>query len=134
MQEEELTEEVRKYPVVHDKSHKLPVKPNWKILYNCDKVSHILGLSIRICLPSIAPSTWVKFESSSNLEDIFSGALRLRSSRPEVFVREDVLKIYSRFTGEHPCRSAISILFYWNRISASVISCKFAVYFQKIFS
>lgn len=39
LQKEELTEEVRKNPLVHDKSHKLPVKPNWKILYNCDKES-----------------------------------------------------------------------------------------------
>lgn len=28
LQKEELTEEVRKNPLVHDKSHKLPVKPN----------------------------------------------------------------------------------------------------------
>ena len=32
-----------------------------------------------------------------------------RSSRPEVFLRNGVLKICSKFTGEHPCRSAISI-------------------------
>ena len=31
-----------------------------------------------------------------------------RSSRPEVFLRKGVLKIYSKFTGEHPCRSEIS--------------------------
>ena len=32
-----------------------------------------------------------------------------RSSHPEVFLRKDVLKICSKFTGEHPCRSVISI-------------------------
>ena len=32
-----------------------------------------------------------------------------RSSRPEVFLRKGVLKICSKFTGEHPCRSLISI-------------------------
>ena len=32
-----------------------------------------------------------------------------RSSRPEVFLRKDVLKISRKFTGEHPCQSAISI-------------------------
>ena len=32
-----------------------------------------------------------------------------RSSNPEVFSRKGVLKKCSRFTGEHPCRSAISI-------------------------
>ena len=32
-----------------------------------------------------------------------------RSSHPEVFLEKGVLKICSRFTGEHPCRSVISI-------------------------
>ena len=32
-----------------------------------------------------------------------------RSSPSKVFLREGVLKICSKFTGEHPCRSAISI-------------------------
>ena len=31
------------------------------------------------------------------------------SSYPEVFQRKDVLKICSKFLGEHPCRSVISI-------------------------
>ena len=31
-----------------------------------------------------------------------------RSSRPEVFLEKGVLKICSKFTGEHPCRSVIS--------------------------
>ena len=33
----------------------------------------------------------------------------LRSSRPEVFFRKGVLKICSKFTGEHSCRSVNSI-------------------------
>ena len=33
----------------------------------------------------------------------------LLSSRPEVFLRKGVLKICNKFTGEHPCRSVISI-------------------------
>ena len=32
-----------------------------------------------------------------------------RSSRPNVFLRKRVLNICRKFTGEHPCRSAISI-------------------------
>ena len=32
-----------------------------------------------------------------------------RSIRPEVFLGKSVLKICSKFTGEHPCRSVISI-------------------------
>ena len=33
----------------------------------------------------------------------------VRSSHPEVFLEKGVLKICSKFTGEHPCRSAISM-------------------------
>ena len=33
----------------------------------------------------------------------------LRSSHPKVFLRKGVPKICSKFTGEHPCRSVISI-------------------------
>ena len=32
-----------------------------------------------------------------------------KSSHPEVLLRKDVLKICSKFTGEDPCRSVISI-------------------------
>ena len=35
-----------------------------------------------------------------------------RSSHPEVFLGKSALKICSHFTGEHPCRSAISIKLY----------------------
>ena len=45
-----------------------------------------------------------------------------RSSRPEVFLRRRVLKICSKFTGEHPCRS-------WNRTSAWVFPCIFSEHF-----
>ena len=40
-----------------------------------------------------------------------------RSSHPEVFSSVGVVEICSKFTGEHPCRSVISIKwFYWNFI------------------
>ena len=35
----------------------------------------------------------------------------IRSSHPEVFLGKGVLKICSKFTGEYPCRSVISINF-----------------------
>ena len=34
---------------------------------------------------------------------------RFRSSHPEVFLGNGIPKICSNFTGEHPCRSAISV-------------------------
>ena len=58
-----------------------------------------------------------------------------RSSRPEVFLRKGVLKICSKFTGEHACRSVISIkLLITLQHRASVFSCKFPAYFQNTFS
>ena len=32
-----------------------------------------------------------------------------RNIHPEVFLGQNILKICSKFTGEHPCRSVISI-------------------------
>ena len=66
----------------------------------------------------------------------------IRSSRPEVFLGKGVLKICRKFTGEHPCRSVISIKLlysfialqlYWNHSLAWVFSCKYATYFQNTF-
>ena len=49
-----------------------------------------------------------------------------KSSHSQVFLEKSVLKICTKFTGEHPCRSAISVNL--------VFSCKFAEYFQNTFS
>ena len=58
----------------------------------------------------------------------------LPSSHPEVFLEKGVLKIYSKFPGEHPCRSVTSIkLLYWNHTSTWVFSCKFAACFRTPF-
>ena len=47
-----------------------------------------------------------------------------RGSHPEVFLGKGVLKICSKFTGEHSCRSAISIKFLSNFIiSGSCFNC-----------
>ena len=34
-----------------------------------------------------------------------------RSSHPNVFLKKGALRTYSKFTGEHPCRSVISVKF-----------------------
>ena len=39
-----------------------------------------------------------------------------RSSRPEVFLEKGILKICSKFKGEHPCQSAILIKLLYNFI------------------
>ena len=43
-----------------------------------------------------------------------------RSSHLEVFLRKGVLKIFSKFTGEHPCRSVISIKLLCNFIEIAL--------------
>ena len=43
-----------------------------------------------------------------------------RSSRPDVLLRKGVQKICSKLTGEHPCRSAISIKLQSNFIEISL--------------
>ena len=45
-----------------------------------------------------------------------------------------VLKICSKFTGEHPCQSVISMQFSWYHFSTEVYSCKFAACCQNIIS
>ena len=40
---------------------------------------------------------------------MISSELKIRSSHPEVLLAKVVLKISSKFTGEHPCRSVILI-------------------------
>ena len=58
----------------------------------------------------------------------------LRYSRPKVFQGKGVLKICSKFTGEHPCRSAISIkLFLWTAVSGISIYIWYINYFTFIF-
>ena len=48
-------------------------------------------------------------------------------------VGKDVLKICSKFTGGHPCRSTIAIRLL-NHTLACVFSCKFSAYFYNTYS
>ena len=43
-----------------------------------------------------------------------------KSSHPEVFLRKGILKICSKFTGEHPCQSGISIKLLCNFIEIAI--------------
>ena len=48
---------------------------------------------------------WFLFEVASSHRN----SKQCRSSRLEVFLRKVVLKIWNKYTGQHPCRSVISI-------------------------
>ena len=57
-----------------------------------------------------------------------------RSSRRELFLKKGVLEICCKFTGEHSCRSALSINLQSNFIEIALwheCSCKFAALFYK---
>ena len=89
--------------------------------------------------------TKVKLLKARQLENClpvdFPNKLENRSSPSEIFLRKDVAKICSKFTGGHPCRRKVArisikllaLQIYWNHTSVWVISCKFAAYFQNTF-
>ena len=45
---------------------------------------------------------------------------KIRNSPPKVFLAKGVLKICSKFTGEHPCRSVISVKLLCNFIETTL--------------
>ena len=54
---------------------------------------------------------------SRNLEtNVQAWEVKIRNSRPDVFVEKGILKTCSKFRGEHPCRCAISIKLFCNFI------------------
>ena len=59
----------------------------------------------------------VQFTQAQN---IFCQLSKGRSSHPEVFLSKGVLKICSKFTGEHPCQSVISIKLLCNFIEITL--------------
>ena len=85
-----------------------------RILDNFSKLKlHAALMQLAAFLKKTSPKTYfsLKFLSKCSfvlLED-YTTKLLFRSSHPKVFLRKGALKICSKFTGEHPCRSAISI-------------------------
>ena len=70
-------------------------------------------------------------------KELFARAVnycKARSSRPGVFLRKGVLKICSKLTGEHPCRSAISIKLLYIFIEIALRHGYSPVNFQNTFS
>ena len=65
-----------------------------------------LRISINRVL-AIVFNQWI-IQAFINCPITFDWRKFVRSSSPEVFLRKGVLKICSKFTGEHPCRSVIS--------------------------
>ena len=65
-------------------------------------------------------SLHMKQVMSLNVKVILSQTL-VRNSRPEVFLGKGVLKICNTFTGEHPCRCAISTTLQSNFVEITLL-------------
>ena len=111
-----------------------------KLLESVEDITPIVGMEgAEEDIPAIAmeqiekntPVEWngmeqiVELAHDEDANDEQENSAKNRSSPPEVFLLKGVLKICSKFTGEHPCRKVISIkllcnLFaiYWNHTSA----------------
>ena len=97
---------------------KHPQRIRWLLPTNCLSVfDHF----VRLALKRLSSLFWYsKLSYFHNLASAMSFTflyflflrfmhLEAAIQHPEVFSRKDVLKICSKYTGEHPCRSAISI-------------------------
>ena len=82
--------------------------------YILEKIQNKLKWWIRNIFNVFAPIKLPPFSLA-----IFSDA-NFRGSSPQVFLSESVLKICSKFTGEHPCRIVISIKLLCNFIEITV--------------
>ena len=60
------------------------------------------------------------FSTSNNFIVLDMKSSKYRSSCPEVFLKKRVLKICSKFEGEHPCRSVISLKLFRNFIEIAL--------------
>ena len=90
---------------------RLPLLKQHKVLRSRDMLCILLLYNLKIYNTSVMYLHYASFVDSLTL---------FRSSPPEVFLGKSVLKICSKFTGEHTCRSVIS---------AWVFYCKFAAFF-----
>ena len=80
-----------------------------QIYLKCVKRSLTNKQNIGAISHDLSKTSTLKFVSSYLQKRCESTKTYSRSNRPEVFLGESVLKICSKFTEEHPCRSAISI-------------------------
>ena len=69
------------------------------------------------------------FENNNCTLDVFVD----RSSHPEVFLGKGVLKICSKYTGEQPCQSAISIKLLCNPCQSAILIKLFATLLKSHF-
>ena len=90
-------------------------------------VSFLLGSKFKACdsmavlisIHGIDFGAEIKFGPKLKKEATFL-SISFRSSRTEVFLGKGLLKICSKFTGEHPCQSAISIKLLCNLIGIAL--------------
>ena len=103
-------------------------KPNWDI--KTDKKE----LVFQQTLDSPSQHQNYKNRGKSFPTFLFLSLRKVKSSRPEVFLRTGVLKICSKAPMPKCDFNKVAKRLNWNRTSAWVFSCKFSTYFQNTFS
>ena len=77
-------------------------------LASCFRLNEIMPLIFVFCLNYRLCSRSMLRTSMQLIKHINQADQTFRSSCPKVFLGKGVMKICSKFTGEHPCRSVIS--------------------------
>ena len=75
-------------------------------MYFLQSIADLFG---RVALLTVLLGFQVKYAKADWEKLMIHCVGRNRSSPPEVFLGKDVLKKCSKFTGNHPCRSVISV-------------------------
>ena len=99
----------------------------WRFPLKISLVNVSISRNLRICSQLLKKSLTEKFfwvvvscRLCLHFNTLLNKVTHFRSSRPEVFLGKGVLKICSKVTGEHLCRSVILIKLLWNFIEITL--------------
>ena len=91
-----------------------------------------MGATLIVDVPDPSSPEWINFPTWRLLV-ISNQNFSCRSSHPDVFLEKGVLKICSKFTGEHPCQRVISIKLLCNFVEITLRHGFSPVYLLHIF-
>ena len=123
--------------IFHDLSLYLFKESKTESRYQHQKLSIRVVSRASVWFKTYGPWTWEFISKRSYSQNSFFIPLKLfhdkQKQPPELFLENGVLKICSKFTGEHPCRSMISIKLICNFIEITLRPARSPVNFLHIF-
>ena len=123
--------------IFHDLSLYLFKESEAESRYQHQKLSIRVVSWTSVWFKTYGPWTWEFISKRSYSQNSFFIPLKLfhdkQKQPPELFLENGVLKICSKFTGEHPCRSMISIKLICNFIEITLRPARSPVNFLHIF-